>query len=211
MSVIQAVLRSGVGALCVMLGIAQAAAAAANVDTARVPEEDLGSIKVFRDIPYRDGDSEAWRLDLAMPAERTAEPRPALVIVHGGGWLRAHAGEYHVDPDRIGAYGHSAGAHLAMMLAMVPKSAGLEGDGGWEEHSSIVNAVASGSPPTELGRDVPMAQREWWPIGYISAGHPPMLLIQGSEDRTVRAELTDDFVEEMNAEGADIQYPEGPV
>jgi acetyl esterase/lipase len=233
-----------VGALCVMLGSARAAG------------DEAVSIRVLKDIAYRDGDSVAWRLDLAMPAERTAEPQPALVIVHGGGWsggskrvdvfqkmmtdyagkgyvtvnvdyrltgeapfpaciedvkcvvrwLRAHAGEYHVDPDRIGAYGHSAGAHLAMMLAMAPASAGLEGDGGWDEHSSTVHAVAAGSPPTELGRDVPMAAPEWWPIGYIAADHPPMFLIQGAEDRIVRAERTDDFVEEMRAAGADIEY-----
>ena len=223
---------------------------------AQTHDGETSSIKVLRDIAYREGDSEAWRLDLAMPAEQTEELRPALVIVHGGGWrggsrtvdvfqkmmteyakkdyvainidyrltgeapfpaciedvkcavrwLRAHAEEYHVDPNRIGAYGHSAGAHLAMMLAMAPKSAGLEGDGGWEEHSSKVNAVAAGSPPTELGRDVPMAKPEWWPIGYIAANHPPMLLIQGGADRIVRAGLTDDFVEKMKAEGAAIEY-----
>lgn len=221
-----------------------------------MPDTASAQITVTRDIAYREGDSEAWRLDLAMPAEESDELRPALVIVHGGGWrggsksvdvfqtmmtnyarkgyvtvnieyrltgeapfpaciedvkcavrwLRAHAGEYDVDPDRIGAYGHSAGAHLAMMLAMVPKSAGLEGDGGWEEYSSLVNVVVAGSPPTELGRDVPMARTEWWPIGYISADHPPMLLIQGGADRIVRAELTEDFVEKMKAKGASIDY-----
>ncbi len=213
-------------------------------------------IKITRDIAYREGDSRAWRLDLAMPAEESAEPRPALVIVHGGGWrggsrtvdvfqkmmtdyarkgyvtvnidyrltgeapfpaciedvkcavrwLRAHADEYGVDPERIGAYGHSAGAHLALMLAMAPASAGLEGDGGWDGHSSRVNAVVGGSPPTELGRDVPMAKKEWWPIGYISGDHPPIFLVQGSADRIVRAELTEDFLEKMKAEGADIEY-----
>lgn len=121
-------------------------------------------------------------------------------------WLRAHAEKFHVDPDRIGAYGHSAGAHLAMMLAMVPKSAGLEGDGGWDEYSSVVNVAAAGSPPTELGRDMPMAKPQWWPIGYISGDRPPLFLIQGSEDRIVRTELTDDFVKKMRAKGADIEY-----
>jgi dienelactone hydrolase len=121
-------------------------------------------------------------------------------------WLRAHAEEYNIDPARIGAYGHSAGAHLALMLAMVPKSAGLEGDGGWDEHSSLVGAVVGGSPPTELGRDVPMAKKEWWPIGYISGDHPPMLLVQGGADRVVRPELTEDFIGKMKAVGADIEY-----
>lgn len=219
-------------------------------------ESKPGDIKVVRDIAYREGDSKAWRLDLAMPTAETDKLRPALVIVHGGGWragekevdvyqkmmtdyakkgyvtinveyrltgeapfpaciedvkcavrwLRAHAEEYKVDPDRVGAYGHSAGAHLALMLAMVPKSAGLEGDGGWDEYSSRVNVAAAGSPPTELGRDVPMAKTEWWPIGYISGEHPPLFLIQGGQDRIVRPELTEDFVEKMKAAGADIKY-----
>jgi acetyl esterase/lipase len=227
-------------------------------DTPSKPQQEgnAGNIKVIRDVAYRDGDSQAWRLDMAIPKQPTQGLRPALVIVHGGGWrggsksvdvyqkmmtdyaekgyvtinveyrltgeapfpaciedvkcavrwLRAHAEEYHIDPDRVGAYGHSAGAHLALMLAMAPKSAGLEGDGGWEGYSSVVNVAAAGSPPTELGRDVPMAKTEWWPIGYISADHPPLFLIQGSEDRIVRAELTDDFVEKMKAVGANIEY-----
>ncbi|TWT85409.1 Arabinogalactan endo-1,4-beta-galactosidase precursor [Posidoniimonas polymericola] len=220
------------------------------------PEPQAAAIEITRDIAYRAGDSDAWRLDLAEPADRTEEPRPALVIVHGGGWragsksvdvfqkmmtdyaklgyvtinveyrlldeapfpaciedvkcavrwLRAHAEEHHVDPNRIGAYGHSAGAHLALMLAMAPESARLEGDGGWDEYSSVVNAAAAGSPPTELGRDVPMAKPEWWPIGYLAADTPPLLLIQGSDDRIVRASLTDDFVEKMRAAGAEIEY-----
>jgi len=215
-----------------------------------------GEIKITRGIAYREGDSEAWKLDMAMPAGEPDGLRPALVIVHGGGWrggsrtvdvfqkmmtdyarkgyvtvnidyrltgeapfpaciedvkcavrwLRAHADEYKVDPERIGAYGHSAGAHLALMLAMAPKSAGLEGDGGWDDFSSRVDVAVGGSPPTELGRDTPMAKKEWWPIGYISGDHPPMLLVQGSADRIVRAELTEDFLGKMKAAGADIEY-----
>lgn len=221
----------------------------------KVLASELKTITVTKDIRYREGDSGAWKLDLAMPANFGSELRPALVIVHGGGWrggsksvdvyqkmmvdyaqqgyvtvnidyrligeaefpaciedvktavrwLRAHADEYQVDPDRIGAYGHSAGAHLAMMLAMAPDIAGLEGEG-WNEYSSLVNVAAAGSPPTELGRDTPMAKEEWWPIGYIAGDHPPLFLIQGTDDRIVRAELTDDFVEKMKAAGADIKY-----
>ena len=213
-------------------------------------------IKVTRDIAYREGPSKAWRLDLAMPAEESDGLRPALVIVHGGGWrggsrkvdvfqkmmtdyakkgyvtvnidyrltgeapfpaciedvkcavrwLRAHAEKYQVDPKRIGAYGHSAGAHLALMLAMTTKKDGLEGDGGWEKFSSRVNVAVGGSPPTELGRKTPIAKKEWWPIGYISGDHPPMLLVQGGADRIVRAELTEDFVKKMKKAGADLEY-----
>lgn len=216
------------------------------------------TITVTKDIPYRDGASDSWKLDLAMPANFGSKLRPALVIVHGGGWamgsksvdvyqkmmvdyaekgyvtinveyrltgeaefpaciedvkcavrwLRAHAEELQVDPDRIGSYGHSAGAHLSLMLAMVSDTAILEGDGGWNEYSSLVNVAAGGSPPTELGRDVPMAKTEWWPIGYIAKGHPPLFLIQGTEDRVVLPERTRDFVAKMEAVGANIEYLE---
>lgn len=216
------------------------------------------TITVTKDIPYRKGNSQSWKLDMAMPANFGPKVRPALVIVHGGGWaagsksvdvyqkmmvdyaqkgyvtinveyrltgeapfpaciedvkcavrwLRAHAKEYGVDPNRIGAYGHSAGAHLALMLAMVSESAGLEGDGGWNEYSSRVNVAAAGSPPTELGRDLPMAKKEWWPIGYISSEHPPLFLIQGTKDPVVLPSRTRDFVEKMKSANANIEYLE---
>lgn len=65
-------------------------------------------------------------------------------------WLRAHAEKYGVDPKRIGAYGNSAGAHLVAMLGLCPPSAGLEGDGPWQEHSSMVQAVVASATPTSF-------------------------------------------------------------
>ena len=43
-------------------------------------------IQVFSDVPYRSGESRAFRLDLALPPRAGNELRPAIVIVHGGGW-----------------------------------------------------------------------------------------------------------------------------
>lgn len=42
-------------------------------------------------------------------------------------WLRDHADEYNIDPDRIAALGNSAGGHLAAMLATTKEEDGLEG------------------------------------------------------------------------------------
>lgn len=216
------------------------------------------TITVTKDIAYREGNSESWKLDLAVPQTSIEGLRPALVVIHGGGWgagsksvdvyqkmmidyaqkgyvvinveyrltgeapfpaciedvkcavrwLKAHSKELQVDPDRIGAYGHSAGAHLALMVAMTSDNPELEGDGDWKEFSSSVNVAAAGSPPTELGRDVPMAKEIWWPIGYIGKNHPPLFLIQGRSDRVVLPERTRDFVEKMKTIGADIKYLE---
>src|SRR4029077_1812425 len=65
-------------------------------------------------------------------------------------WLRAHAKDYHLDSDHIGAYGNSAGGHLALLLGMVGKEAGLEGDGPYPDQSSAVQAVVSDSGPIDL-------------------------------------------------------------
>ncbi len=58
-------------------------------------------------------------------------------------FLRASAPKYGIDPVRIGAAGSSAGGHLAELLATADQSAGLEGDGGWQNVSSKVQAAAS--------------------------------------------------------------------
>ncbi|MEX0678955.1 MAG: alpha/beta hydrolase [Pirellulales bacterium] len=65
-------------------------------------------------------------------------------------YIRAHAGEFHVDPNRVGITGGSAGGHLSLML-------GTAGDGGdptskdpLARTSSRVQAVACFFPPTDF-------------------------------------------------------------
>ncbi len=121
-------------------------------------------------------------------------------------WLRAHAAEYRVDPDRIGAFGHSAGAHLVLMLAMCPASAGLEGDGGWNEFSSRVNAVVAASTPVRVRGTGPDADR-WSPTSYITNNLPPMLFIQGTKDEIVSPPTVDAFVDKLKlVDGLDVTY-----
>jgi acetyl esterase/lipase len=120
-------------------------------------------------------------------------------------YLRAHAEKWGVDPQRIGATGFSAGGHLSMMLGVMGKGDGLEGDGGWAEHDSQVNAVVSFFGPTDLiNIEFPEASRpivtRWIggtrdekkdeyrkasPVTYVSKGDAPTLLIQGSKDPLV--------------------------
>ncbi|MEP7324008.1 MAG: alpha/beta hydrolase, partial [Saprospiraceae bacterium] len=58
-------------------------------------------------------------------------------------YLRAHAAELNIDPDRIGAMGESAGAYLALMLGVTSPADGLEGQTDIPEFSSSVKAVVS--------------------------------------------------------------------
>ena len=65
-------------------------------------------------------------------------------------FLRAHAGKYKVDPERIGVVGGSAGAHLAGLLATTAKVKTLHGKGGHEDFSSEVQAAVVMSGPMEI-------------------------------------------------------------
>jgi acetyl esterase/lipase len=245
------------------------------------PTDD--EIVVVRDIPYREGASKHWRLDLAMQKSLTGKPRPGIVVVHGGGWLegdkssfvfkdrtspanivdfarlgfvavtinyrlspeapfpaaledckcavrwlRAHTKEYNLDREHIGAWGNSAGGHLALLLAMVGKDAGLEGDGPYQDESSLVQAAVSDSGPVDMihqARDSAisevvkrfmggaaegeraLAYRQASPNNYIKADSPPLLLIYGVSDDQVPIATADEFVLALGKAGAaDVTY-----
>lgn len=63
-------------------------------------------------------------------------------------WLRIKAAGFNVDPDRIGAWGYSAGAHLAMLLGTVDEDALPDADS--KAPSSRVSAVVAGAGPSDL-------------------------------------------------------------
>ncbi len=119
-------------------------------------------------------------------------------------FLRANASKYNIDPQRIGAIGFSAGAHLSMMLGTMDKADGLDDVGEHKDQSSKVNAVVSYFGPTDftlgfpdaskpLVRDFlagtpqekPEAHKAASPITYVSKGDAPMLLFQGTNDPLV--------------------------
>lgn len=65
-------------------------------------------------------------------------------------FLRAHAVGYRIDPQRIGAWGSSAGGHLVALLGTAAEVPELEGNGGWNEQSSEVQAVCDWFGPTDF-------------------------------------------------------------
>jgi acetyl esterase/lipase len=82
----------------------------------------------------------------------TTNPFPAQVhdVKNAVRWLRANAAKFDVDPNKIGAHGHSAGGHLALMLGLPVPTDGLEGKGGDDKERSDVQCVVSLSSLTDL-------------------------------------------------------------
>src|SRR5687767_8759314 len=66
-------------------------------------------------------------------------------------WLRAHAREYNLDPDRVASWGSSAGGHLATLLGTSGDVEDLEGSvGGNLEFSSRVQATVDMFGPSNF-------------------------------------------------------------
>lgn len=148
-------------------------------------------------------------------------------------WFRAHARQYGLNPNRIGAFGNSAGAHLVALLGLAGKQAGLEGDGPYQEHSSALQAVVASAAPTDFnhwdpefssrrtavlpflaGPSESLAERarRASPITYANADAPPMLLIHGTADKTVPFDQAQRLAKALKSAGAkhlEVLFVEG--
>ena len=65
-------------------------------------------------------------------------------------FIRTHAKDYGIDPDRIGIYGGSAGGHLSLMQGMAGDLGNPKSPDPVERASSRVQAVACFFPPTDF-------------------------------------------------------------
>jgi acetyl esterase/lipase len=65
-------------------------------------------------------------------------------------FVRAHAKDYQVDPDRLGIYGGSAGGHLSLMQGTAGKSGDPAAKDPLDRVSSRVQCVACFFPPTDF-------------------------------------------------------------
>jgi acetyl esterase/lipase len=121
-------------------------------------------------------------------------------------YLRAHAATYHIDPNQIGAIGCSRGGYMAAMLGLTDPSAGMEGESGFADQSSRVQAVVvrdgiasfatnyadfeaalAGTHGITSPDDPLLALLS--PVTHISSDDPPVLLIVSEGDNIPSAGL----------------------
>jgi len=65
-------------------------------------------------------------------------------------FIRSHAKDYHIDPDRLGISGASAGGHLSLMIGTAGTAGDPKAKDAVERVSSRVQAVACFFPPTDF-------------------------------------------------------------
>ncbi|MDD5265084.1 MAG: alpha/beta hydrolase fold domain-containing protein, partial [Candidatus Bipolaricaulis sp.] len=138
-------------------------------------------------------------------------------------WLRSHAQELDVDPQRIGAMGSSAGGHLVAMLGVTDGSEGLEGTSGDLSLSSRVQAVVDYFGPTDLTAaadstdsailaflggtcaQTPVACRQASPVKYASSDDPSFLIVHGTRDARVPYQQSVALRDALQTVGVDVE------
>jgi len=124
-------------------------------------------------------------------------------------WAGAHAGEFGGARERLYLMGHSAGAQLAALVtldrrylgaygAAAPHISGVIGLSGPYDFLPLLEAdVQDMFGPPEL-----YAQSQ--PINFVRADAPPMLLIQGLKDETVRPKNSINLAAALGAVGVPV-------
>jgi acetyl esterase/lipase len=145
-------------------------------------------------------------------------------------WLRANAAKYHVNPDRIGVMGHSAGGHLVACLGTLGGAKDLEGQGGYEGVSSCVQAVVDQCGPAEFTPEAMPAvgmnradhpgliklfgggyaeKTDAWrqasPALHVDARTPPFLIIHGENDRLVPIAQSERLAAALKKSGTPVE------
>jgi len=222
---------------------------AANVPAA------FGAYRRHPNIAY--GADPKHRLDVYVPDQKSAEPRPMLVFWHGGRWefgdkadyrfvgaalaelgyvavlpnyrhypyvkmpgfmddaaragewAAGHAGEFGADTSRLYLMGHSAGAHMAALVSLDPRYFAAAGRPG-----PPVAGVIGLSGPYDflplLEPDVqdmfgpPQNYPDSQPINFVRSDAPPMLLVHGLMDETVRPKNSSSLAAALRARGVPV-------
>lgn len=144
-------------------------------------------------------------------------------VMDSARYLARFQNELAIDTNRIVTSGHSAGGHLALMMALAPHNAFTE-DSPFDAKEDEFKVVASAplSPPTILYRDeggyIPSKVSDYVdlfpkedalglmhiasPIDYVTPLSVPLLLVCGTHDDLVFAENSEKLYQKCRTLGA---------
>jgi len=155
-------------------------------------------------------------------------------------WIRAHAKEFGIDPERVGIMGASSSGHLAALVAVTDPNDALEDDHCYPGHSSRVQAAycfagmydfefyESNRGDGTLWPQIkdflggtfekdPDVYRRASPRNYVTRDDPPFLLMHGIQDGRVPYDQTPHFAEALKRAGVAVEfvsinnYRHGPI
>jgi acetyl esterase/lipase len=138
-------------------------------------------------------------------------------------FLRANAERFSINPEKIGAWGGSAGGHLVALLGTADATAGWD-VGQYLEQSSRVQAVVDMYGPTDLtvlfeGANPRLMEQVFGtsdrnsetlqkasPVNWVSSDDPPFLILHGERDSLVPVSQSQIFYEKLRAAGVPATF-----
>ncbi len=154
-------------------------------------------------------------------------------VQHAARFVRHHAKEYGIDPNRIGVFGGSSGGHLSLMLATRGGPGDPRAADPVDRESSAVQAATVFYPVTDLLNLGPSTEnlhdggppksfrkafgpkaadlKEWQGIGhdlspifYVSNKLPPVYIAHGDADTLVPLDQSTRFREKAVEQGREV-------
>jgi acetyl esterase/lipase len=120
-------------------------------------------------------------------------------------WVKQHAADYRVDPQRVAILGRSSGAHLALMAGMRAQDSGVQVQSIVDIYAPTDLQLANLSPGSAIlqlmgGRleDRPAAYADASPIAFVRDDLPSILLIEGMMDNVVPYHHGDKLVNRLS-------------
>jgi acetyl esterase/lipase len=130
-------------------------------------------------------------------------PYPAAIedVERAIRFIRFHAKDFGIDPQRIGGFGGSSGAHLVALAGMLAANGRSNDPDVVNRESAALQCLVIRATPTDLAhfeggglpnvvsfmRELPNENvyTDASPIAHVSSAAPPTLLIHGDADKTV--------------------------
>ncbi len=129
-------------------------------------------------------------------------------------WIRQHATELGIDPDKVIAGGGSAGGHVA---ATTGTTTAFNEEGEDQAISSVPNALVLFNPVFDTSQDGYAYERvkEYWqdisPMHNINKNTPPTIVFLGTKDELIPVSTAEKYKQIMNEKGirCDLELYEG--
>lgn len=124
-------------------------------------------------------------------------------------WIYANAERYRIDPDQIGGWGYSAGAHLILLAGLA------------RQQPPFLSSIVAGGTPAKLtawpksplvteliGKPMAEAEATWQeasPVNHVEEDSPPVLLYHGQWDALVQPEQMEFMRQALVAKGVPVE------
>ena len=127
------------------MGIIDVVSGAYNSDRRKIRDHTLAQV-------YSIFCSHGYTVFAVRPGSRTRYTAPEMEahVKMGIRYVKQHAAEYKIDPDRLGLTGASAGGHLATLAAVTPEEGNPDADSPLLRQNTHVKAAAIFFPPTDF-------------------------------------------------------------